>query len=81
MASITRDPAGNITANTFATGDKRYGAGQGTAATSGTLGSAGYNARDRKKARSSAIQAKLPAAGGADPNSNPAMASAPWMNK
>ena len=35
--------------NTFATGNKRYGAGQMTAATSGALSSDGYADRERKK--------------------------------
>jgi hypothetical protein len=61
MAGFTKDPAGNITANPFATGNKRFGAGQTNNATSGTLPKAGYQARDRKKkARSQAIQNILP---------------------
>jgi hypothetical protein len=66
---VTKDPAGNITANPFATGKPKFGAGQTNNATSGKLGSTGYTARDakKKKATSAAIAAILPPAK-ADPN-------------
>lgn len=42
--------AGGIEANQFATGKKKYGANQGTTATSGAVSKLGYITRDRKKA-------------------------------
>lgn len=87
MASMQRDPfIKTPTANTFATGTKKFGVGQTNNATSGALPSAGYNARDRKKkARSNAIQNMLPASGG-DANATAGAAPAkgnlpPWLNK
>lgn len=48
--AFTRNPnLGQIQQNTFATGAKRYGAGYGTAATSGQLSSDGYDERRRKQ--------------------------------
>lgn len=47
--AFTRNPhLGQIQQNTFASGTKRYGAGYGTAATSGQLSSDGYDERRRK---------------------------------
>lgn len=92
---VTKDPAGNITANPFATGKVKFGAGQTNNATSGTLPKAGYAARDakKKKATSAAIAAILPPAK-TDPNaaaatpaapaasgSNPPFGSAAWKAK
>jgi hypothetical protein len=84
MASATKDPNGNLTANPFATGQKKFGAGQGTAATSGSLPKAGFAARDRKKkARSNAIKNMIaqnaPAA--ADPNASTGKSQPPWLQK
>lgn len=89
---VTKDSSGNIQANPFATGTKRFGAGQTNSATSGPLPKAGYVARDakKKKATSAAIAAILPPAK-ADPNAaaatpapaggNPPFGSAAWKAK
>ena len=49
MAYMDRNPfTRQPTTNTFATGNKRYGAGMMSAATSGSLASDGYAERERK---------------------------------
>lgn len=88
---VTKDKSGNITANPFATGKPKFGAGQTNNATSGTLPKAGFAERDRKKkkATSAAIAAILPPAK-SDPNAavaapaaggNPPFGSAAWKAK
>ena len=59
--AFTRDPlSGALQSNTFATGAKRYGPGQMTAATSGRLSTDGYDERERKKQeRRRALQQRL----------------------
>ena len=79
--AASKDPQRNLTANPFATGAKKFGAGQTNNATSGSLPSAGYAARDRKKkARSQAIQNILPK-GNSDPNASAGKSLPPWLNK
>lgn len=58
---VTRDPStGHIQYNSFASGAKRYGAGYGTAATSGQLSRDGYEERRRKALeRQRALQRRI----------------------